>query len=328
MRKLFIRLAFCLALMGSAAQVRAQGIPVYDNLNFTENLISAINSVKAVLNQITLIRQNITKIQLQVRALRRLEAPNWRNLGQYLSIIEGVMARGEALTAIAVNMDEVFRTRFPGFGLPEDALLPDHVKARVMGGLESARSAVHAARAHYAQLRAAQIEMDRIKRSVGLISGHQEALESIVMTSAYAAEETMLLRHAILSSQMMQAITLASEYDTRARQIVLGERMAAGIAPLAGSRCSAGYSIRAIIRPGSGYAGCPALPPAEPLPLYPEYAQYGSMDVGPYAEPDWGQWGVVPYPADEVEYDFGFEPPEEHPPGGGGDGDEPPDEKA
>ena len=326
-RLLCIKAAFMIALVSMAPvsqTARAQGIPVYDNANFIENVVAGVNMIRQIINQIVMIKQNITKIQLQIRALRRLGRPNWRNLGSYLSSIEAVMMRGQALVATSGNIDELFRASFPGFNLPP--LLPEHTQARIQSGLETARSAVHAARAHYAQLRMAQEEMNAIKRSVSTIAGHQEALESLIMTSAYQAEETMLLRHVLLSQQVLQAIELARQYDEEAAQEVIRTRLSAGIGPLARSRCRAIYDMNALIRPGGRTALCPPLPPADAMPLYPEYALYSVPALPDYPGPDWGAWNVPTYPFAPIDYGAEYVEPEERPPGGGVEDPDPIDE--
>lgn len=105
---------FSLVLMPSVAF--STGIPVFDGGNFSQNIISALQSIQQVYNQVTQLQNQATQIQYKLKSLKTLGSGsfnqlngllngNINDLGAFLSSVNGI---GYTLGSIRNQYDALF----------------------------------------------------------------------------------------------------------------------------------------------------------------------------------------------------------------------------
>ena len=111
-RRLVASLAVALGLGLTPSPARAQfgllgsGI-VFDPSNFARNVLHYARR----LEQMNLQRQ---QLQAQVAAMRKLRAPNWRQIDATLTQMDALMQQGQALGYSLRAIDAEFQRTFPG----------------------------------------------------------------------------------------------------------------------------------------------------------------------------------------------------------------------
>ena len=212
-RRLPIALLLCLAL-AAPSQARGQfgllgGGIVFDPSNFARNVLHYARR----LEQMNLQRE---QLQAQVAAMRKLRNPNWRQINGTLGQIDALMRDGEALAYGLRSIDVEFRRTFPGSQAfrkyqGEQALQFSRTLATLRGALNAASRAAQDFPTSVARLEA-------MKRQLGSISGHEEALELNGTIGMYAAEELTMLRQSLAALTNVQAVYYASQVNERAQE--------------------------------------------------------------------------------------------------------------
>ncbi len=115
-RKCLFILACAILLVSSSAQA----IVVYDPSNFLQNRISALNSVKMLLNQTEDVRYQLSIYQNDLKNSMPYSAGVWRSSLTELNKLADIAKQGNALAYSLSKLDETFKQRFPGVVKPQD----------------------------------------------------------------------------------------------------------------------------------------------------------------------------------------------------------------
>ena len=213
-RRVAIGAAVVLSIALAPTAARAQfglfgsGI-VFDPSNFARNVLHYARRIE----QMNLQRQ---QLQQQVAAMRKLRNPNWREIGATLTQIDGLMQQGEALAYGVRAIDAEFRRTFPGVQVFRD--YPSEERTQAVRTLATMRGALNAAGRAVQDLPASVARLTAMKRQLGTIQGHEEALELSGTISMYSAEELTMLRQAIAALTNVQAVYYANQVNTQAQQ--------------------------------------------------------------------------------------------------------------
>jgi P-type conjugative transfer protein TrbJ len=221
--------AFATALLPK--RVSAQWT-VIDPSNLAQNVKQVLRSAQQINNQ----RQQIT---YQLKALRKLESPNWREIATLVQQLDMLMQRAEALGYSIESVDQEFARTFPGYRAETDNLrIPVEQRLQARRTIGTMRAALNVLNRQSRQFRTGQERLAEIKASMADIEGTQEALELQSTIDAFLAEEVGLLRQAVTTQTNVQAVYNAyvvnREAYTRANYRAMMDRMS--VAPAASSR--------------------------------------------------------------------------------------------
>ncbi len=219
-------LAFGLAL--APAPVEAQfglfgsGI-VFDPSNFARNVLH----YKRRLDQMNLQRR---QLQEQVVAMRKLRNPNWRQIKTTLAQIDVLMQQGQALAYSLRAIDREFQRTFPGAQVFRNH--PAEERMQAVRTLATMRGALNAANRAAREFPTSVARLEGMKRQLGSIRGHEEALELNGTIGMYTAEELTLLRQAVSALTNVQAVYYADQVNGEAQETTtIHARLAAMSAP-------------------------------------------------------------------------------------------------
>src|SRR2546426_5214646 len=140
---------------------------VFDPGNFARNVLHYVRR----LEQMNLQRQ---QFQEQLAALRKLQHPTWRDITGTLTQTDALLAQGEALGYSLRAIDAEFRRTFPGAQVFRNYRVDQQTQA--LRTLATLRGALNAANQAAQAVPASVARLDAIKRQLGSIQGHEEAL--------------------------------------------------------------------------------------------------------------------------------------------------------
>src|SRR5437667_8730227 len=218
--------AFALTLSPAPAQGQfglfGSGI-VFDPSNFARNVLH----YKRRLDQMNLQRQ---QLQQQVAAMRKLRAPNWRQINATLTQMDALMQQGQALAYSLRAIDAEFQRTFPGAKVFRN--YPTEQQTQAVRTLATLRGALNAANRAARDFPTSVARLDAMKRQLGSIQGHEEALELNGTIGMYSAEELTLLRQAVSALTNVQAVYYADQVNAQAQEAAtVRARLAAMSAP-------------------------------------------------------------------------------------------------
>ncbi|MDQ6633829.1 MAG: hypothetical protein M3Z10_03620 [Gemmatimonadota bacterium] len=196
---------------------------VFDPSNFARNVLHYARR----LEQMNLQRK---QLQEQVVALRKLRNPNWRQIAAAMAQIDAIMQEGRALAYSLREIDAEFKRTFPGSQVFTD--YPAEQRIQAIRTLATMRGALNAANRAAQDIPSSVARLDAMKRQLGTIQGHEEAIELTGTIGMYSAEELTLLRQAVSGLTNVQAVYYANQINTDAqRQATFRARLAAMSAP-------------------------------------------------------------------------------------------------
>jgi P-type conjugative transfer protein TrbJ len=220
-----------LALLGSVlapAPAHAQfgflgsGV-VFDPSNFARNVLHYARR----LEQMNLQRQ---QLQQQLIAMRKLRNPNWREINAALGQMDVLMQQGQALAYSLRAIDAEFQRTFPGAQVFRD--YPSEERTQTVRTLATMRGALNAANRAAREFPTSVARLEAMKRQLGSVQGHEEALELNGTIDMYSAEELTMLRQAVSALTNVQAVYYADQVNADAqRQATIRSRLAAMSAP-------------------------------------------------------------------------------------------------
>jgi P-type conjugative transfer protein TrbJ len=197
-----------LAAGAIAPQASAQ-IAVYDPANYAENVLHYVN-------QLTQIKNQLDQVKYQLRALAKLPSAPWRNVGQSLENIGGMMGAPHSLGYAASGVGTTFRRYFPVTQSVTD--WPTAQRAQGQAEVNVFGAAVDATAQQQSTVEAGRTAIQRMKQLNGTVSGHEQALELQNSAAVYSAEELMLLRQAVMAQTNIQAVYFASRINEEVRR--------------------------------------------------------------------------------------------------------------
>ena len=196
---------------------------VFDPGNFARNVLHYARR----LEQMNLQRQ---QLQAQVAAMRKLRSPNWREINAALKQMDVLMQQGQSLAYNLRTIDAEFRRTFPGAQVFRD--FPTEERTQAVRTLATMRGALNAANRAAQDFPTSIAKLKTMKRQLGSIQGHEEALELNGTIGMYSAEELTMLRQAVSGLTNVQAVYYASQVNSQAqREATFRSRLAAMSAP-------------------------------------------------------------------------------------------------
>lgn len=196
---------------------------VFDPSNFARNVLHYARR----LEQMNLQRQ---ELQQQLAAMRKLRSPNWRQINATLTQMDALMQQGQGLAYSLRAIDEEFQRTFPGTRVFQN--YPAERQTQATRTLATLRGALNAANRAAREFPTSVARLDAMKRQLGSIQGHEEALELNGTIGMYSAEELTLLRQAVSALTNVQTVYYADQVNAQAQEAAtVRARLAAMSAP-------------------------------------------------------------------------------------------------
>jgi P-type conjugative transfer protein TrbJ len=209
-RLMALVLATLLAATAALPPPAAAQTPVSDIIQHALTALYQLMHYSARLKEIEQRRQQIVH---QLQALKKLENPNWRDVGNLLVFLNNLMREGETLAYSIENIVERFRETFPGWLETKD--WPTEYRNQMVRTLNTMERALRTANQQSRGF--SPKDLGRIKAQVEDIKGHQEALEVLATIGAYNAEELLLMRQSFAASNNIASVYYASQVNAQAQ---------------------------------------------------------------------------------------------------------------
>jgi P-type conjugative transfer protein TrbJ len=162
-----------------------------------------------------IIYNQYNQLVYQVQALAKLEDPSFREIAGLLFEINLILDEAESLVYSLRNLNVVFKETFPGWEEPADWNTATITQVRRT--LNTLRAALNTVNAQDRYLADAKVKLDQMKSQVTSVEGHEAALELQSTIGAFSAEELLLLRQAVATSNNIQAVYFATTVNERAQ---------------------------------------------------------------------------------------------------------------
>lgn len=221
-RRIRPRRALALALvclLGLAAlpvpRAHAQ-FAVFDSANWSQNVLTALRTARAILQRIEMIQNQIHQIEMALKNLEDLDDPTFRSILSLLLRLERTMEREtEGLVYTLRHLDHLYRQTYPHGeeAVAED--LTDAQRQRVETSLETARAALLATRIQGEDLQASQRTLERMREEALDTEGHLQALQSLALLEGHTAQEVGKLHQQVLVQTNLLAVVLAHQISSR-----------------------------------------------------------------------------------------------------------------
>lgn len=173
---------------------------VFDASNYAENVMHVTKAVEQ-------LRLTQSQIDNQLRALRKLGHPEWRDITSVVSDATAAQSPGVALA-------RRFASVFPGAVPTRDFAAED--RSRSGSTLAALAGVLDAARASSSTVAPGAAQLDRFQPQVAGAEGHEESLELANTVHVYTAQELTLLRQAVAAQTSAEALYYAHEVNARA----------------------------------------------------------------------------------------------------------------
>ncbi|HVT60364.1 MAG TPA: hypothetical protein VHR45_18470 [Thermoanaerobaculia bacterium] len=144
-----------------------------------------------------------TQIRYQLQALRKLENPNWREIGTLLGELDQVVRSGRALSYALANVSGEFRATYPGWQPWSD---PAAYRQQTERALDTMRAGLAAVGRQAQNLAASEQTLDAIRQQMAATAGHQQALEQLATLAGFQAQEQLLARQSLAVGANLQAV--------------------------------------------------------------------------------------------------------------------------
>ncbi|KQX19665.1 MULTISPECIES: P-type conjugative transfer protein TrbJ [unclassified Sphingomonas] len=91
----------------------AQAIPVFDALNYAQNILTAARELQQITNQITSLQNQATSLSNQAKNLSTIGFPELNTLTQTLQQIDVLMGKAQGIQFNATNTTQQFQSLYP-----------------------------------------------------------------------------------------------------------------------------------------------------------------------------------------------------------------------
>lgn len=187
------------------------------------NLAQNITHYRKRLQEYDAQRQQLTQ---QINAMRKLARPDWRNLGLLAQQLDAVVAQANGIAYSLRNAERLFRETFPGYTLPAGGWTPRYARVQTERTMATLQGVVAGAAAHGQEMRGAMTTLGQIKSRMASTQGHQQAMELQTTMQGFAADQTAMLRQAVVMQANATAVVEAHRLQQQAAAAAVQEEIA------------------------------------------------------------------------------------------------------
>lgn|GEM_PF-240360 len=243
LRRRGLVLAAALLLLATAAPAAAQ-IPVTDAAHI------AVNSYWHYLHYVQLAYQiyqhalqlanQVRQIEAQLRALRKLDDPNWREIQTLLAELDGLVRSGQAIGYALPDAGGQLRQVYPGWTPWQD---PAAAPLQSERALDTMRAGLAAISRQSQSFGPGEQTLLAIRQQMTRTDGHQQALEQLATLGSFTAQEQLLTRQSLAVNANLQAVGQAYWIDREAQARATFRRLATETSLAAYQSTSPGWTF-------------------------------------------------------------------------------------
>jgi P-type conjugative transfer protein TrbJ len=227
------------ALAAGAATPAAAQIPVTDALNAYWQALHYVQFAEQIYQQSESLVNQATQIENQLRALKKLAHPNWRDIGGLLAELDSLIRSGRSLAFNYTNISDQFKKTFPGW---MRYIVPDGPQAQAERSLATFRAALATLSEHDPSLTGGEATLALIRQQMTTTQGTQQALEHLATISMFSAQEAILTRQALAVTANIHAVGSAYWIDREAQGAATDQDIARATALAAAQSSSPGVT--------------------------------------------------------------------------------------
>jgi P-type conjugative transfer protein TrbJ len=180
------------------------------------------------------------QLQAQIIALRKLTSPPWRDITAAMAQIDALTRQGEAVAYSLRNVDALFSATYAGIAVAGNAPAVETLQAART--LATLRGVLNAAARAAVEFPVGTGRLAEMKRQMGQIEGHEQALELNGAIGVYTAEQLTLLSQQLAALTNAQAVYFADVVNDRAQTRANTRAFLAKLGEIPASR--PGFSFR------------------------------------------------------------------------------------
>jgi P-type conjugative transfer protein TrbJ len=187
---------------------------VIDVANFSQNLLTAIQTYLAIAQRVTMTANQLRQIEAAFRDLQRLGNPQIRELGWFLYELAYLVQQTEGLVYSLDDLDERFLVLFDGYE-PADDLVAEYSE-RTHTTLETLRASLLSTQRSMRNIGLSLDDLARLTDQAIDAEGNLEALEANSILVGYTAQEITKLLQQVGMMANTQAVYYAHELESEA----------------------------------------------------------------------------------------------------------------
>jgi P-type conjugative transfer protein TrbJ len=244
--------ALACAVAASAGTPPARAIiPVTDvahiALNAHWHYVHYLQFALQIYQQAEQLAAQAEQIRYQLQALRKLDAPAWRQVASELGDLAALVRSGKSLGYSLPDLGDEFVSTYPGWQ-PWSATWTTTYPLQTERALDTMRAGLAAAARQGEELAAGEQLLATIRAQMAGTNGHQEALEQLTTLAVFSAQEQLLARQALAVQSNLQAVADGYWLNREAQSRATFDAATAAAARAAAADTSPGWTF-------SGLAG-------------------------------------------------------------------------
>jgi P-type conjugative transfer protein TrbJ len=203
-------------VFGVVTPARAQQI-VKDPANLIQNTISALKMVESVLNEATMIANQLEQIRVLIQNTTNYPEGIWdREALPRLLRLGRIIEQEQALAYTLANVDSLFRERYPGYRPVTDWAREYDSWTRTT--LDTLRGTLNAVRLHGEDFAAEQARVDSLAALSDSAIGRMQAVQTGNMIAAEQVQQLAKLRQLVMAQVNAQNVFMASQVNREAQR--------------------------------------------------------------------------------------------------------------
>ena len=181
---------------------------VYDPVNHVQNVITAINTVKQLL-------EDIKQVEMMVKMLKKYEDGSFQNVLPLFSKLRNAMETGKSLAYSMDDIDSEFRRKFPGYVPTKD--YNEEYSDWVDTTLDTLRGSLNTLHIQSKNLNKDEALMEEIEVLSNGAVGTDQVLQAGNMMSSQMVKQVMKLRELMLAQANSQQVYMANQVNSDAQ---------------------------------------------------------------------------------------------------------------
>jgi P-type conjugative transfer protein TrbJ len=213
-----LALALAAFLLLLAAPPAPAQIPVTDVAHIAVNsywhYLHYVQFAFQIYQQYLQIANQVRQIEAQLRALRKLNDPNWREIQTLLGELDVLVRSGKAIGYALPDAGGQLRQVYPGWTPWQDPAMAPLQSERA---LDTMRAGLAAISRQSQSLGPGEQALAAIGQQMTRTDGHQQALEQLATLGSFTAQEQLLTRQSLAVNANLQAVGQAYWIDREAQ---------------------------------------------------------------------------------------------------------------
>jgi P-type conjugative transfer protein TrbJ len=190
---------------------------VIDPSNLVQNTISALKMIESVINEATMIANQLEQIRVLIQNTTNYPEGIWdREALPRLLRLGRIIEQEQALAYTMTNVDTVFRQRYPGYRPATDWAQEYDTWTRTT--LDTLRGTLNAVRLHGEDFAGEQARIDSLIAQSDSAVGRMQAVQAGNMLAAEQVQQLVKLRQLMMAQVNAQNVYMATQADKDARR--------------------------------------------------------------------------------------------------------------